>query len=486
MILPGGKTKSSTIIDSTWAAHHMSHQLSLLSQQGRELLEILAGENVDPERALQLAESLRGRYPPDLLAAALTQQALRISARSKFSRANAMLFTRPGLEQASSELAARHSAARYVDARIVADLCCGIGGNLAALAAGRRAIAVDRDLVSLEFARHNAAVCREPDTGAAHTGAAHSSPAHCSPAHDSAAHDSAAHDSPAHSAAADGLAAVCADVRDLRLAGASRGTAPAGSESSRALAGVDAVFIDPARRAGGRRLRAGQSEPPLRWCLDLADRIPAVGIKAAPGLPHELVPPGWEIEFLAIGRSLKEALIWSPALATARRRATVLPSAVPAGSPSGRAAGLPSGDTLISAPGPEVPVAAPGAFLLDPSPAVTRAGLVEELARELGAWKIDPMIAFLAADTPLRTPFGRTLRVLESAPWNEKAFARRLRALGIGAADIRRRGLAGDVRQIHRRLGLQGEGSATIVITRMNGKPWGLICAPAGDDERGS
>ena len=441
----------------------MSQQLSLLSQQGRELLEILAADNVVPDQALRLAESLRRRYPPDLVAAALTQQALRISARSKFSHADEMLFTRPGLEQASSELAARHSAARYIGARIVADLCCGIGGNLAALAAGRRVIAVDRDLVSLEFARHNAAVCRQADSGLPHRGAAHSGAA--------------------HSGAAEGLAAVCADVRDLALASSRRGPAPAGSRDGRALAGLDAVFIDPARRAAGRRLRAGHSEPPLGWCLDLADLIPAVGIKAAPGLPHEMVPAGWEIEFLAIGRSLKEALIWSPALATARRRATVLPSAVPAGSPPDLPAGLPSGHTLTSAPGQDVPVAPPGAFLLDPSPAVTRAGLVQELARELGAWKIDPMIAFLAADAPLRTPFARTLRVLESAPWNEKAFGRRLRALGIGTADIRRRGLAGDVQQIHRRLGLHGEGSATIVITRMNGKPWGLICAALGADE---
>ena len=423
---------------------------SLLSAAGRELLERLAGEQVSPERAMQLAESLRGSYPPDLIAAALTQQALRVLARAKFSRADAMLFTRPGLEQASAEIAARHSAARYAGAAVVADLCCGIGGDLSALAAGRRVIAVDSDLTSLEFALHNAAVYAAADGGTG-TGTLGSG---------------------AESRRTAGTtAAVCADVRDL------------------VLAGVDAVFIDPARRKAGRRLRAGHSEPPLDFCLSLAGRIAAVGIKAAPGLPHELVPPGWEIEFLAIGRSLKESLLWSPALATTRRRATVLRSVQPAGGspapgtgqPGGLPPGLAAGDTLVSAPGPAVPVAAPGAFLLDPSPAVTRAGLVEELAREIGAWKIDPMIAFLSADMPLRTPFARTLRVLESAPWNEKQFARKLRALGIGSADIRRRGLAGDVQQIHRRLGLQGDGSATIVLTRQDNKPWGLICAPLED-----
>jgi SAM-dependent methyltransferase len=384
----------------------------LLTAQGRELLGLLRGEDAGPQRALQLAQSLRGRYPAQLVAAALTQHALRTAARAKFSRADQMLFTRDGLEQASSELTAGHAATRYPPGWLVADLCCGIGGNLIALSAGsapRRVLAVDRDPVTLALARHNAAV---------------------------------------YGATAGVIAVVGADVREV------------------VLAGLDGVFIDPARRAGGRRLAAGRSEPPLGWCLGLADRVPAVGIKAAPGLPRELVPAGWEAEFVAVGRELKEALLWSPALATARTRATVLDS----------------GDTLTPAAFPaDVPVAAPGAFLFDPSPAVTRAGLVQELARKLDAWKIDPQIAFLSADRDLRTPFARTLRILESAPWHERRFAARLRELGIGAADIRRRGLAGDVPQIHRRLGLRGPGRATVVLTRANGHPWGLICADMPD-----
>jgi hypothetical protein len=76
-----------------------------------------------------------------------------------------------------------------------------------------------------------------------------------------------------------------------------------------------------------------------------------------------------EAMFVADGRDLKEAVLWSPALATAPARATILPE----------------GHTLLPEPGPDVPVAPPGAFLLGPNPAVTRAGLVEELARRLGA-----------------------------------------------------------------------------------------------------
>ena len=121
----------------------------------------------------------------------------------------------------------------------------------------------------------------------------------------------------------------------------------------------------------------------------------------------------------------------------------------------------------------------PGEFLLDPNPAVTRAGLVAELARGLGAWKIDDQIAFLSADVPLRTPFGRGLRVIDSAPWNQKQLPARLRGLDIGAVDIRRRGLAGDVDQLHRRLKLSGSRRATLVMTRVQDRPWALICLDA-------
>jgi SAM-dependent methyltransferase len=395
----------------------------LLTPPGQQILaEAAAARQGD----LALAVSLRREYPASLVAAAMAQRELRMAARAKFSRAARMLFTRDGYEQSSSEAIARHRAARFSGARRVADLCCGIGGDLVALASGREVLAVDMDEAHARLAVHNAAVYE----------------------------------------VAAAVRPCVADVRDIPLTGP----------------GIDAVFIDPARRdparqtgarrdparqAGGRRFRAGMSQPPLDWCLSLPERVPAVCVKAAPGLPAELIPPGWEAEFIADGRDLKEAVLWSPAMATAARRATILPGAQTlAGDPS--------------AAGDLVPIGEPGEYLLDPNPAVTRAGLVEDLARGLGAWKIDPLIAFLTVPRDVRTPFARTLRIVESAPWHEKRFARRLRDLGVGAADLRRRGLAGDVERIHRRLKLAGPHRATVVLTRVDDKPWGLICAEPG------
>src|SRR5262249_32858423 len=156
-------------------------------------------------------------------------------ARAKFTRAGAMFFTRDGLEQATAEPLARHRAARYArfgrrtpaGAARIADLCCGIGGDLLALAGVAAEVrAADRDPAQVRMPELTPRACGAPQA----------------------------------------VTPSRPDAGDV------------------ARPGVDAVFAAPARRAGGRRLRSGEGEPPLDWCLALARRVEAVGIKAAPGL----------------------------------------------------------------------------------------------------------------------------------------------------------------------------------------------------------
>jgi hypothetical protein len=133
---------------------------------------------------------------------------------------------------------------------------------------------------------------------------------------------------------------------------------------------------------------------------------------------------------------------------------------------------------MVHEPGAEVEVRAPGTYLIDPDPAITRAGLVEQLARSLGhCWKIDSRIAFLSSDSMLETPFGRTLAIQASMPWSLARLKTELRERDIGVVDIRKRGSAVDVDDLHRRLRLSGDQSATVVLTRVADKPWMLICA---------
>jgi SAM-dependent methyltransferase len=379
------------------------------SPEGGRLLETVEVlERLDDQIALALATRLRRDYPAALIASAFSLVALRRRAAEKFTYADRMFFTDEGLQQASSERMGAHVSARLRDAQRVADLCCGVGGDLISLAAARRVVAVDRSHLHVRMALANARVYHQDAS----------------------------------------LLGVASKAEDLRY----------GS--------FDALYIDPARRVDGQRLAAGRSEPSLAWCLALTGQCEAVAIKHAPGLAHHLVPEGWEIEFVAEGRRLKEALLWSPAVARVRTRATILPTGVSLES---------------SASAPDVPVRSPGRYLLDPNPAVTRAHLVETLAARLNAWKIDDEIGFLSVDRPVHTSFARLLKVLASLPWHERRLRELLRQVGIGTLDIRRRGLAGDVDAIQRRLRLRGDGRAVLAMTRHKGKPWAILCVEVAE-----
>ncbi|MGF7236418.1 MAG: class I SAM-dependent methyltransferase [Frankia sp.] len=397
---------------------------ALLSPTGSHLLEVAAAAYAAGNE-LPAGERLRAAgHPPELIAAAFSQAELRVRATGKFRRAAEMFFTRDGLEQASSEHAARHRAARFAGRHRLADLCTGIGGDLIALAPGRSVLAVDRDPVHLRIALHNASV---------------------------------------YLGELPRPVGLLADVRDVDLDG------------------IDGVFVDPARRGGGRRLPTGASEPPLGWCFGLAGAVPAVAVKAAPGLARTAVPPGWETAFVADRRELRESVLYSPELATARRRATVL-SGWPDEPRADELTG--PGDDAVGAPAPRI--GPPAAFLYDPSPAVTRAGLVGDLGRRLDAWQIDPLIAFLTSDVLRPTPFARPLRIGYSGPFEVRELARRLAAEGVTALDLRRRGLAGDVDALRRRLlpargrravpvGAPGR-TAVVVMTRLLDRPWAFVC----------
>jgi hypothetical protein len=387
----------------------------LQTAEGQRLLAAIADRDPSPTDTLPLVTALRKEHDPELVSAAMTIHTLRQRARSRFHDADRLWLTGDGLEQATGDLVADRRAARFAGRDRVADLCCGIGGDLMALA--RRSdvgslLAVDRDPLHLAMAALNARVAR-PEVD---------------------------------------LTAIVADAEAV------------------GLTGVDGVFLDPARRSAGKRTGT-ETSPPLGWALGLVERVERVGVTAAPGIDHAVVPPGWELELTAVGTDLKEAVLWSPALATAARRAVVI-------SPTtGTARELADGETGKVA----IVDPAPGMTVVDPNPAVTRAGLVRELAATLGAGMIDPKIAFLVTEEPVATPLGRVMTVVDALPWHEKRVKARLAELGAGPVDVRRRGLAGDVDAIARRLRGPGDRRLTVLMTRHRDAPWAVIAVDAAE-----
>jgi hypothetical protein len=376
----------------------------LLTDEGQALL---ARANALVGGELHAQAELRRSANAEQVAAALTQVELRRRAEPKFGgRAALMYFTPDGLEQATRAPVAEHRAARLAafGAKTMIDLGCGIGGDLlAASAAGLTVAGVDLDPVRVAVAEANL-----------------------------------------HALGLPGAVAV-ADATRVDVTP------------------FDVAFADPARRSGsGRTFRADDWQPPWTFVERLLTRDACV--KVAPGIPHTLVPPGVEAEWVSDGGEVKEAALWSGRLASTERRATVIGEG-----------GL---ATLTEDDDPGAEVREIGAFLYEPDGAVIRAGLVTAVAHGVEGGLLDPHIAYVTSDRSFRTPFARGYQVLEQLPYREKQLRAALRERGVGRLTIKKRGVDVVPEQLRKRLDLNGESEATIVLTRVDGRGTALLVRP--------
>jgi SAM-dependent methyltransferase len=272
-------------------------------------------------------------------------------------------------------------------------------------------------------------------------------------------------------AAEAGITAAGVDLDPVRVAVAEANLAALGLPGAVMVADAttldttpfDVAFADPARRSGaGRTFSPEGWTPPWSFVEQLLARDSCV--KVAPGIPHDLVPDGVEAEWVSDHGEVKEAALWSGRLASARRRATVI----------GRG-GL---ATLTEEDDPGAEVRPIGDYLYEPDGAVIRAGLVTAVAAGVDGGLVDTHIAYVTGDTAYRTPFARGYRVLEELPYREKQLKAALRERGVGVLTIKKRGVSVKPEDLRQRLGLRGEGTATIVLTRVAGHGTALLVEP--------
>ncbi|HEU0206847.1 MAG TPA: SAM-dependent methyltransferase [Pseudolysinimonas sp.] len=240
-----------------------------------------------------------------------------------------------------------------------------------------------------------------------------------------------------------------------------------GDATTTDLTGVGGVWLDPARRAGGWRLdNPADWSPPLDWAFALAEMLPT-GIKLGPGLDRSLLPAQGEAQWVSVDGEVVELAVWSGVLARpgVGRAALVLRS--------GSAAELTAAHDSVDAE-----AGALGEYLLEPDGAVIRARLIGDLARSLpgdGGRMLDSTIAWITSDSPPETPFGAGFRVLERFPLDVKTLKKELAARGIGALEIKKRGVDVDPAQFRTRLALKGDAAATLVLTRVAGARVALL-----------
>lgn len=357
----------------------------------------LAGEQDDPS-SLAAAQRVRRDFPPDQASAVLTQVELRRRAGSKFgAMADHLFFTPAGLEQATRGSVADWRALRFraAGASSVVDVGCGLGADsLAFLAQGMAVTAIESDAVTAIFAAANLG----PQAQVIH-----------------------------------------ADV----TAGLGR------SVLTDALDSHAAVFVDPARRTGrGRTWRTSDFTPAWDYSLNLLHGRTGC-VKAAPGLPKELIPDSVSVVWVSHRHDVVETSLWSGVGEPGRRSALLLP-AVHELVLDGRA------------PAQIGPIER---FVYEPDPAVIRAGGVDELAAQLGAHRLAEGIAYLSAAEWTPTVFATTFEVSQVLDYDEKVLRAWVKDNQIGILEIKTRGIDVDPAALRRRLHPKGRGSATLILS---------------------
>jgi len=216
----------------------------------------------------RLIELLARDYGAARAAALAEQLDLRGRARARWGTGLGFLFTAAGLEMSTAPQIAARRARRLAGLGMpVADLTCGIGGEIAACAqAGLPAFGADRDPVAALLAASNV-----PTAGI-----------------------------------------VVADAARPPF-----------------LLDRMALLLDPSRRTGRgqRTFDPARFSPPWDVAMTLALQAPAAVVKGPPGIAHEALPPQAEVEWLELGHTLHEAAVWVGGDATpGLRRAVLLPS----------------------------------------------------------------------------------------------------------------------------------------------------------------
>jgi hypothetical protein len=381
--------------------------VALLSPEGQALLAKIGPLDAKAD-VLKLVSSLRAEgHDPALVAAVLTQAKLRRRAAAKFGPfADRMIFTEPGLEQASRLSVAALHANRFRQAGIhqVADLGCGIGAESMAMAS------LDIDVKAFEIDEVTAAVATY------------------------------------NLAPFENAFVEQADVTTLDLTK------------------FGGLFFDPARRELGgpsreratRKFEPAAYSPTFDFVVEAAAKKPT-GVKFGPGHPHEGIPDEAEAQWVSVDGDLVELSLWFGEVARPKiKRAALLIAK------DGK-----HEITSHSSARKDAPIGELGSYLYEPDNSIVRSHLIGELADQIDARLFAPEIAYLTNDLQIESPWLKGYRVLDNLVFDRKKLKAYLRERNIGTLEIKKRGSDIVPEELRKELSPKGEGAATLIVTRV-------------------
>ena len=394
----------------------------LVSSEAKSMLQHVQASFVERVNAVRIAKSLRKSTTPTRSALVMEQAQLRLRARRKFNNADSMFFTRRGLEQASGEHLAQYKARRFAGISMVADICCGIGGDLIALASRNRGsgsampelrtFGIDRDELTALFARKNLE--------------------------------------------ANSLDSTIATVDQAEFANFD-------------LSAFEGLHFDPDRRREERTVHGNRFSPSLRDIFSNVAEGRSIAVKVAPATPEEVYfPIGLQREWIGDNRECKQQVLWFGPAADkpGHRTATLIGNDGTIGQVSAHESSL--DDTV------EV-FDSIRRFIYEPHSSVLAAKLTDFVARKYELKRFSLNIAFLTGDNAVDDPLLARFEVLEVLPLNLRRTIEVLESLRVGEIEVKKRGIETVTAEQFARIKLNGPNMATIILTRAGSKRVSVI-----------
>lgn len=244
-----------------------------------------------------------------------------------------------------------------------------------------------------------------------------------------------------------------------------------------ALESADSVFVDPARRdpkaarnisgnTGNRVTDPSDWSPSWDWVLQLSKIKPKLVAKVAPGISHEILPSDCHTYWFAIRGNLVEASVWFAGFGIAPGKSAITINRF------GDFEEL-SSDAAVSEAIGKIEK-----YVLDPSPAITRSGLVQQLAAKTNAHRIDENLGFLSCNSePTESGLFTTYEVLESIDFDEQLISQRLKYHKAYDVQIISRGYRGDVELLTKKLkkSLVGDKLVCLLLARIQDRTTAIL-----------
>jgi hypothetical protein len=398
--------------------------LWLLSKKATEILEQTQDAFLERVNAVRIAKNLRSKTTITRAALVMEQAQLRIRGRVKFENADRMFFTRRGLEQSSGEDLANYKARRFSGVDRVADICCGIGGDLVSLIhrpGATKTVGVDSDSLTCLFAKYNSKL------------AAASAPEH---------------------------------KVGIRLK----------TFSDYRLKSYGGIHCDPDRRMTERTIKGDRFSPTLDDIFEKVKSAQSLAIKVAPATTlTQTQTDSVEREWIGDRRECKQQVLWRGAVANrpGNRTATCV--------------GSDGSVHQVSVPEIDVDQTIEvqkkiREYVYEPHPTVLAAGLTDALASKYSIGRFSPGIAYLTGHHRVSNPLLTRFEVVELLRMDLRTAVSFFRKYDVGEVEVKKRGIENVVYNKFKRMKLKGPNRATLFLTRVGNKRAAIVARRNPDD----